>query len=130
LNRGKGIRAMAKTSNHKIRPQRGSSRATPKPRRGRGAERVFTEAGVAKGVKRSYEAFLRALPNLLREPRNQRLWAAFHGDDFVAIAPSQRTLTIKCLALGFPSDSFYIGWITPQSATGVEEVDPSLFEVE
>jgi hypothetical protein len=121
---------MPKSSNHKPSLHRGSNRATPKPKNGRVAERVLLATHVAKGVQRSYAAFLRALPELLRQPGNPRSWAAFHGDEIVGIASSQRSLYQTCLELGFPPDSFYVGWISPQSARGVDEVDPSLFEFE
>jgi hypothetical protein len=120
---------MPKNTNHKPRPHRGSNRAKPKPRNGRVAERVLLTTHVAKGVQRSYAAFLRALPELLRQPGNPRSWAAFHGDDFVAVGKTETQLYRTCKDLGFEPDSFYVGWIVPHSDR-IEEVDPSLFEFE
>ena len=120
---------MPKSSSNKPRPHRSSNRATPKPRHGSVAERVLLATHVAKGVQRSYVAFLRALPGLLRQPGIARSWAAFHGDEFVAVGKTETQLYRKCKDLGFATDSFYVGWISPQS-DGIEEVDPSLFEFE
>jgi hypothetical protein len=123
------IQVMPKTSNNKATPQRGNSKPLQKHRNGPRAERALTQAGVPRGVQRSYDAFLAALPDLLRQPGNQRSWAAFHGDDFVAVGKTETQLYRTCEDLGFEPHSFYVGWIVPQS-DHIEEIDPSLFEFE
>ncbi len=60
-------------------------------------------------------AFEAALPRLLVESPSQ--WVAFHGGDFVAVAPTKLELVGRCLTAGWPRDEFIVAWITPGDNT-------------
>jgi hypothetical protein len=92
------------------------------------AQRALTATAVAPGVQQSYQAFRAALPELLQREGYRGSWAAYHGNDFVAIAAGETQLYQMCQERGFPVDSFYVGWIMPPSPDVIEDVDPSLFE--
>lgn len=56
-------------------------------------------------------AFEAALPRLLVESPDQ--WVAFHGGDFVAVAPTKQELMRHCFEAGWPRDEFIVRWIVP-----------------
>jgi hypothetical protein len=80
---------------------------------------------VPEGVRRSEQAFLRDLPTLMGE--HSRRWAAYHGDERVAIGESQRQLIRECLRRGLTEEEIYVGMIVPH-AQEPEKIDPSFFE--
>jgi hypothetical protein len=84
---------------------------------------------VAPGIRRSREAFLRALPDLLRNPKLDRWYAAYHGAQRVGIARSAADLYRKCSELGLRDDEFYLGVIRPHEQEP-EDLEPSLLEYE
>jgi hypothetical protein len=100
-----------------------------------GADRALRGPGddhaveVSEGLRRSREAFLRALPRLLARPRLQGRWVAFHGDEQVGLARRAEPLIRECVRRGLAHDQYYVGCIRPHAAEP-EEVDPSLFEYE
>jgi hypothetical protein len=84
---------------------------------------------IPEGLRRSREAFLRALPGLLARPRLQGRWVAFRGDEQVGLARGPEALIRECVGRGLAHDQYYVGCIRPHAAEP-EEVDPSLFEYE
>lgn len=62
---------------------------------------------------RSMQAFWRDLPKLLMHRRNHKKWAAYHGDERVAIARSQVDAYQECFRRGLERGEFYVGWLRP-----------------
>jgi hypothetical protein len=60
-------------------------------------------------ILRSQQAFWRDLPGLLMNRRNHRKWAAYHGEDRVAIARSQVDAYQECFRRGLNRGEFYVG---------------------
>jgi len=60
-------------------------------------------------ILRSQMAFWRDLPGMLADRRNHRKWAAYHGEDRVAIAPSKVDAYKECLRRGLERGEFYVG---------------------
>ena len=58
---------------------------------------------------RSMEAFWRDLPGLLETRRNRKKWAAYHGDERVAIARSEVDAYQECFRRGLQRGEFYVG---------------------
>jgi hypothetical protein len=63
-------------------------------------------------VRLAQAAFLRDLPNLIAEHR--RSWAAYHGDQRVAIGASKRQLFKECAARKIPPGEFIVRLIEPE----------------
>jgi hypothetical protein len=55
---------------------------------------------IAPLVLQSQQAFWRDLPGLLMDQRNHRKWAAYHGEDRVAITLSKVAAYQECLRRG------------------------------
>jgi hypothetical protein len=64
---------------------------------------------IAPLMLRSQQAFWRDLPGLLMDRRNHRKWAAYHGEDRVAIARSEVDAYQECLRRGLNRGEFYVG---------------------
>jgi hypothetical protein len=62
---------------------------------------------------RSMQAFWRDLPKLLMHRRNHKKWAAYHGDERVAIARSDVDAHRECLRRGLNRGEFYVGKLEP-----------------
>jgi hypothetical protein len=60
-------------------------------------------------VLRSMEAFWRDLPGLLENRRNRKKWAAYHGDERVAIARSEVDAYQECFRRGLQDGEIYVG---------------------
>jgi hypothetical protein len=82
---------------------------------------------VPEGIRRSRAAFLRDLPALLAQPRYDRWWAAYHGDQRVGLAPTDEGLIRECLRRGLRPEDYYLGVIRPHQPDP-EEVDRALHE--
>lgn len=91
---------------------------------GPGTEPLFE---VPEGLRRSKEAFRRALPGLLADRRLRGWWVAYHGDERVGVARKPETLTRQCVQRGLTHVQYHVGCIRPH-ADEPEEIDPSLFE--
>lgn len=80
----------------------------------------------------SMQAFWRDLPGLLAHRRNRRRWAAYHGDERVAIAPSQAAAYQECLRRGLEPGQVYVGRLESDpdgiAPWGTFESDRSFFE--
>ncbi len=60
-------------------------------------------------VLQSQKAFWRDLPELLKVKRNHKNWAAYHGDQRVAITRSDVEAYQECLRRGLKHEEFYVG---------------------
>jgi hypothetical protein len=67
--------------------------------------------GIAPGILRSMQAFWRDLPELLKHRRNRGKWAAYHGEERVAIRKSDVDAYQECFRRGLKHDEFYVGWL-------------------
>lgn len=81
------------------------------------------------GIVRSRDAFLRALPGLLANPKYDRWCVAYCGDERIGIAASEIELLRECKRRGLHPDAYYIGCIFPQSLEE-EEIESGLSFVE
>jgi hypothetical protein len=83
-------------------------------------------------VLRSMQAFWRDLPGLLMDRRNHRKWAAYHGEERVAIARSKVDAYQACFRRGLNSGEFYVGKLDAHPdgipPWGTLEGDWSLYE--
>jgi hypothetical protein len=69
--------------------------------------------GISPMVLRSMQAFWRHLPRLLMDRRNHRKWAAYHGDERVAIARSEVDAYQECFRRGLDRGELYVGRLEP-----------------
>jgi hypothetical protein len=83
-------------------------------------------------ILRSQQAFWRDLPRLLSDRRNHRKWAAYHGEDRVAIARSEVDAYQECFRRGLNRGEFYVGKLDAHpdgiAPWGTIECDRSLYE--
>jgi hypothetical protein len=87
---------------------------------------------IAPLILRSQQAFWRDLPGLLSDPRNHRMWAAYHGENRVAIARSEVDAYQECFRQGLNRGEFYVEKLEA-SPDGIPpwstiECDRSLYE--
>ena len=62
-------------------------------------------------IQRTYEAFLRDLPEMLKT--HYRQWVAYHGDQRLFFGRSQTNLIQECLRRGIPEDEFVVYSVEP-----------------
>ena len=83
-------------------------------------------------ILRSQQAFWRDLPGLLMDRRNHRKWAAYHGEDRVAIARTKVDAYQECFRRGLNRGEFYVGKLDAHPdgipPWGTIECDRSLYE--
>jgi hypothetical protein len=83
-------------------------------------------------ILHSQQAFWRDLPGLLMDRRNHRKWAAYHGEDRVAIARSEVDAYQECFRRGLNRGEFYVGKLDAHPdgipPWGTIECDRSLYE--
>jgi hypothetical protein len=73
---------------------------------------LFSETPV--GIVKSMQAFMRDLPELLKNPKYDRWWVCYFGNERLGIAESSVDLIRDCFKRGLGEDQFYIGIITPK----------------
>lgn len=78
---------------------------------------------IAPGIRRSKEAFLRDLPQLLAKPRHHGWWVAYHGDECLGPARNGEQLLRECERRGVPPDESYFAIVRPHEPEP-EEVEP------
>ncbi len=66
---------------------------------------------IAPMMLRSQQAFWRDLPSLLLTRRNHGKWAAYHGDECVAMMPSNIDAYQECFRRWLKRGEFYVGKI-------------------
>jgi hypothetical protein len=82
---------------------------------------------IPESLRRSKEAFLRDLPELLARKRLHGRWVLYHGDKRVGIWRNPRAMIRRIVKLGFRMDEYYSDLIEPHSEEP-EEIETSLFE--
>lgn len=84
-------------------------------------------------VLRSQQAFWQDLPELLKDRRNRGKWAAYHGEERVAVRRSDVEAYQECFRRGLKHEEFYVGRLEPEPEGvppwGTFQSDRSLFEV-
>ena len=76
--------------------------------------------GIAPMIAKSREAFRRDLPELLKS--RDGWWVAYHGDEQIGFARSQRKLYQECLRRGLTDDQFLVCGILPDAADDSAEL--------
>ena len=71
-------------------------------------------------VAKSQEAFRRDLLQLLKE--RYRWWVAYHGEERIGFAKSQRELYQECFRRGLKEDQFVVRSIQPDAAEDSAEL--------
>jgi hypothetical protein len=88
---------------------------------------------ISPQMLRSQKAFWRDLPELLKIKRNRKKWAAYHGDERVAITRSSVDAYQECFRQGLERGEFYVGRLEADPdgipPWGTFESDWSFFEV-
>jgi hypothetical protein len=85
------------------------------------------EPRMPPGVERSRDAFLRDLPELLRNQKHDRWFALYHGDSCIRVARGYEDLLWECRRRGLGRDAYYIG-IIRHHEPDPEEVEQPPFE--
>lgn len=86
-----------------------------------------SNSGIAEGIRRAKEAFLRDLPGLMARKRLRGRWVLYHLEKQIGIWRNPRRMIKKSVKLGLPEDEIYFGTIDPYPEEP-EEVETSLFE--
>jgi len=84
---------------------------------------------VPEGIRRSREAFLRDLPELLARKRLRGRWALYHGDKQVGIWRNPQRMLRRIVKLSLREDEIYSGVICPHPEDD-NEIEHSFFEFE
>ena len=84
---------------------------------------------IPEGIRRSTEAFLRDLPDLLTHKRWHGRWVLYHGDERIRIARRPDKLLRECSKRDFKDDDFYLG-VIGHHPTEPDELERSFFEFE
>ena len=83
-------------------------------------------------ILRSQQAFWQDLPELIKKRRNRGKWAAYHGEERVAISRSEVDAYQECFRQGLNRGEFYVGKLeaSPDGIPpwGTIECDRSLYE--
>jgi hypothetical protein len=83
---------------------------------------------VPEGIRRSKEAFLRDLPELLARKRLRGRWVLYHGDKQLGIWRSPQRMDRDIMKRGLRNDEYYAGVIRPHEEE--DEIEHSLMEFE
>jgi hypothetical protein len=81
---------------------------------------------VPEGIRRSEEAFLRDLPELLARKRLRGRWVLYHGDEQLGIWRSPQRMDRAIVKCGLRNDEYYTGVICPHEEE--DEIETGLFE--
>ncbi|MBI3821253.1 MAG: hypothetical protein HY289_01070 [Planctomycetes bacterium] len=90
---------------------------------------TLRQSETAAGVVRSRDAFLRALPELLANPKYDGWCVGYCGDEQIGIAESETEVVQECRRRGLPVHECHIGWIT-RTGEEEEEIEGGLSFVE
>ena len=94
-------------------------------------ERAVSE--IPPQILRSQQAFWHDLPELLKNKRNRGKWAAYYGQERVALTRSDLDAYQECFRRGLKHGDFYVGLLEldPDGIPpwGTYEGDRSFFEV-
>ena len=78
-------------------------------------------------IKKSIDAFRRALPELLRTHPGK--WVAYHGDERVGFGKTQTELYQQCFARGLTRDDFIVGFSEPAAFEPDEDIEVASWDV-
>jgi hypothetical protein len=93
-----------------------------------GSDQVVSHQ-VPEGIRRSREAFLRDLSDLLARKRLRGRWTLYHGDKQIGIWRNPQKMLQETVKLGLRNDEYYSGKIEPHPDDD-DEIETSLFEYE
>jgi hypothetical protein len=79
---------------------------------------------IQPGIRRSKEAFWRALPELLRDRRHRGKWVAYHGEQCIAIHRDKVEVIRALKHQAIPGNQYYIDLIQEHEPEPVE-IEPS-----
>jgi hypothetical protein len=82
---------------------------------------------IPEGIRRSKEAFLRDLPELISRKRLLGRWVLYHLGRRIGIWRNPRWMEQKIVKLGLRMDEYYAGVIEPHSVDD-DEIETSLLE--
>jgi hypothetical protein len=82
---------------------------------------------IPEGIRRSKEAFLRDLPELMTRKRLRGRWALYHGDKRIGIWRNPPAMIRRIVKLGLQMDEYYSDVIEPHPEEP-EEIETSLLE--
>src|SRR5436309_2208227 len=83
--------------------------------------------GVAPGIMRARTAFMRDLPELLKNPKYDRWCVAYYQDERIALSPARKDVIQEILRRGLKDDEYFIGAVVPYDDEEWE-IDQSLYE--
>jgi hypothetical protein len=83
--------------------------------------------GVAPAILRGRIAFLRDLPELLKNPKYDRWCVAYAGDEQIALLPFKKDVVRECLKRGLQDGEYFFGMVVPYDDED-NEIDQSLYE--
>lgn len=63
---------------------------------------------IPEGIRRSQAAFLRDLPELLKDKSSRGQWVIYNGDERIGIGPVDETLLRECSRRGLERDQYEI----------------------
>jgi hypothetical protein len=86
----------------------------------------FADCQVPEGIRRSKEAFLRDLPDLLARKRLRGRWVLYHGDKQVGIWRNPKGMNRAIVKRGMRRGEYYAGVICPHEEE--HEIEAGLFE--
>src|SRR5262249_32150905 len=84
-------------------------------------------SNIPPGIRRSKEAFLRNLPELMRSWWYRGKWVVYHGEERFGVSRNPRKLIRKCVRRGLKRDEYYLGVIRHHEPEP-EEIEESLYE--
>jgi hypothetical protein len=84
-------------------------------------------ADVSPGIMRARNAFLRDLPELLKNPKYDRWCVAYHQEQRIALSSARKDVIQEILKRGLKDDEYFIGAVVPYDDEEWE-IDPSLYE--
>ena len=67
-----------------------------------------------EGIRKSKDAFLRDLPDLISDLSLRGKWVAYHGDDRIGIDADDEPLINECRRRGLAADEYIIDIIEPK----------------
>ncbi len=84
--------------------------------------------GVAPGIMRGRAAFLRDLPELLKNPKDDRWCVAYTGDARIALAETKKEVIREVLKRGLGEKDYFLGLVVPYDDDEDWEIEPSFSE--
>jgi hypothetical protein len=80
---------------------------------------------IPEGIRRSQEAFFRALPDLLKQRSLRGRWVAYSGEEQVKVGKTMEAVIRECNRRGLGREEYDVFVIEPQSPEPEEVTFPS-----